>query len=195
MTMHEENQIVRTLLQSLDAHSEGEWNHAERVAVYAVAMGFELEMGASELRTLRFAAVLHDVGKVRLSASVLNKASGLTDEDFVILRSHATLAQEVIGQFEFLKEALPGIRQHHERWDGTGYPEGRVGNEISLMGRIIGVAETYDLLSWGSFYRPAIAPEDAFTEVLRGAGTQFDVDVVHALDRVRRVIQPVGQEP
>ena len=185
---------MRELLRTLDAHSEGEWNHAERVSVYSVAIGHRMGLGSADLRTLRFGALLHDVGKVRISAGLLNKTARLDDADFTMLRLHSVLAQEVIGQIHFLSGALPGIRQHHERWDGTGYPDGLRGEAIPIMARIIGAVEAFDLLSWGSFYRKSLSPDAAFRELTVGSENQFDPEVLKHLDLVRTVIQPLGQE-
>lgn len=192
MSLLTENNTIRALLRSLDEHNRGEWDHAERVAVYATAIGFELGMGDAELRDLRNAAMLHDIGKMRVSAELLSKVGELTEDDFFMLRLHAQIAIEVIEEFEFLEKCLPAITLHHERWDGNGYPTGLAGDQIPLEARIIHVAETYDILVNGSPWRQPLPVDNAFKEILDHSGSQFDPTVVRALDRCRSKIQPLG---
>ncbi len=192
MSLLTENNTIRALLRSLDEHNEGEWDHAERVAVYASAIGFEMRLSDEELRVLRNAAMLHDIGKMRVSASILKKVGQLTEEDFFMLRLHAQIAIEVIEEFEFLEPCLPAITLHHERWDGKGYPKGLAEDQIPLEARIIHVAETYDILVNGSPWRQPLTVDMAFQEMSDHAGTQFDPQVIHALNACRDKIQPLG---
>ncbi len=192
MSLQTENNTIRALLRSLDEHNEGERDHAERVSVYATAIGFQLGLDEAELRVLRNAAMLHDIGKMRVSRDILRKVGELTEDDFFMLRLHAQIAFEVLEEFEFLQPCLDSITLHHEAWNGNGYPKGLVGEAIPLGARIIHVAETYDILVNGSPWRNALPLDAAFEEMKKNSGTQFDPGVVQALDDCRQIIQPLG---
>src|SRR5579862_9310569 len=145
----ERNDVIRALLTRLDRHSPSERGHAERVSVYAVANGEALGLDDEILQNLRYAAVLHDVGKISIDARLLQKIGRLSEEEMDALRLHALIAASVLEAFDWLEPCLPDIRHHHERWDGGGYPDGLVGPDIPIGARIIGLAETYDVLASG----------------------------------------------
>jgi response regulator RpfG family c-di-GMP phosphodiesterase len=192
MTREEQNGVVRAMLVELDAHSAGERNHAERVAVYATATAHELGVRDEDLVAVRRAAQLHDVGKVRVSRALLGKLGKLTDDELQALRLHADLALEVIGRFDFLGPCVPMIRHHHERWDGTGYPDSLAGEAIPLGARAIGVAEAFDTLVSGAPWMKPWTEEEALRELESCAGAQFDPEVVAAFRRVQPLIQPAA---
>ncbi|HWA83873.1 MAG TPA: HD domain-containing phosphohydrolase, partial [Fimbriimonadaceae bacterium] len=145
----ERNDVIRSLLSRLDRHSPSERGHAERVAVYAVATGEALGLDDESLLRLRYAALLHDVGKISIDAQLLSKIGRLTDQEMDALRLHAMIAASVIEAFDWLQPCIPSIRHHHERWDGGGYPDGLAGTEIPLGARIINLAETFDVILMG----------------------------------------------
>ncbi len=170
----------------------GERSHAERVAVYAVATGAELGLSESELRSLRYAAELHDVGKVRVAPELLNKLGELSESDWASMRAHAALSLEVLADFDFLKPCLPAMIYHHERFDGLGYPDGRAGDDIPLGARIIGLCEAFDAMTDGAGWRAARTYAEARHEVARLAGKQFDPRIVEAFLKVQPLIQPLS---
>ncbi|MEJ5253061.1 MAG: HD-GYP domain-containing protein [Chthonomonadetes bacterium] len=174
------NDTVRALVRVAAMREKGADRHSARVAVLAVATGEKLGMSDEELLVLRRAAELHDIGKVAISDSILGKLGSLTDEEIKIMRQHATLALEILGTVQALKPTLPLIKHHHERWDGTGYPDGLAGEQIPLGARIIAVAEVYDILTHGAPWKEPLSIEEAKAELLRCAGTQFDPRVVEA---------------
>ncbi len=180
---------------TLDRHSPGEREHAERVSVYSVAIGAEAGLSEPDLRRLRFSSVLHDVGKVRIHADTLQSTGPLSDEDLLQIRLHAALAEQILEVFEFLRPAIPGIRHHHEWWDGSGYPDRLAKKAIPVDARIIGVAETYDFLTAGSPWSAPLAPEEALIEVRKWSGIQFEPVAVEMLERVWSRIQPPNQLP
>lgn len=185
------NDTIRALVRALDLHEPGEAGHAERVSVYATATGQELGLDFDDLLDLRRASALHDIGKMSVNPNTLRKLGTLTEEELEELRSHALMAMRLIESFEWLRPTVPMIRHHHERWDGTGYPDGLAGEAIPLGARIIGVCEAYDVLLCGSPWRKAVSEELAMAELRACAGTQFDPKVVEALSRVAGLIQPV----
>jgi HD-GYP domain-containing protein (c-di-GMP phosphodiesterase class II) len=186
-----ENDQVRALLRSLEGHAPGERGHAERVAVYAVATGESLGMSDEELVALRRAGQLHDIGKVRVDPRLLQKSGRLSDAEWEALRLHASLAERVLESLEFLQAATPMIRHHHERWDGTGYPDGLAGEEIPLGARILAVAEAFDALTTNFPFHRGIPEAEALEELRRNAGSQFDPAAVEALAKVQPLIQPI----
>lgn len=186
-----QNETVRALVRALDLHEPGEGDHAERVAVYAVATGERMGMSQPDLLVLRRAAALHDVGKISVSQGLLRKLGDLTDEDIAELRAHATMAIKIIESFEWLAAASPIIKHHHERWDGFGYPDGLSGENIPLGARIIAVSETFDVMAHEGSYRATIPESAALAELRASAGTQFDPKVVEAFCLVQPLIQPL----
>lgn len=188
----EHNDAVRALVQTLDDHDPGEGGHALRVSVYATAVGQRMGMKFDDLIDLRHAAALHDIGKISVTQCTLRKLGELDEQELEELRSHALMALQIVGSYAWLKPSVPMIQHHHERWDGFGYPSGLAGEEIPLGARVIGVCEAFDVLLTGSPWKAAVTVDEAFTELDRCSGTQFDKSVVEALKAVQLVIQPVG---
>ncbi len=154
--------------------------HSERVATYTMAIGKQLDMPDQMIQSLRSAAVLHDIGKVGISSSIVEKLGRLTDREFEIMRLHSTIAIRMLEQVKGLEDSLPMIKHHHERFDGKGYPDGLSGHDIPLGARIIAVAETFDILVSSVPWREALPVERAISELRDNAGTQFDPMVVEA---------------
>jgi putative nucleotidyltransferase with HDIG domain len=178
------NDTVKALVRVAAMREKDADRHSARVAVLAVATGEKLGMSDEELLVLRRAAELHDIGKVAISDRILGKLGRLTEEELRIMRQHATLALEILGAVQALKPTLPLIKHHHERWDGTGYPDGLAGEQIPLGARIIAVAEVYDILTHGAVWKEPLGVEEAKVEIQRCAGTQFDPRVVEAFLQV-----------
>lgn len=183
---------MRALLTSLDLHVPGEAGHAERVAVYAVATGHELGLDQGHLLELRRAATLHDIGKVAIEKHVLGKLAELTEAEFNEIKRHAQLAEHVLESMPWMSECLAMIRHHHERFDGSGYPDGLAGDSIPLGARIIAVAEAFDQMVSDCGWRDAVGEDIARSELEECAGTQFDPGVVEAFLRIQPRIQPLS---
>ena len=192
LTLKEKNDQVRSLLKALDLHGPGERGHAERVAVYSVATGYELGIRDEELLMLRYAATLHDVGKVRVDSTLVRKLGRLDDEEIEAMKLHAELCLELLEGFDWLQPCLPMIIHHHERWDGRGYPTGLGANLIPLGARIIAVAETFDVLTIDAGWNQPRDEEMAIAELKACAGTQFDPEIVQAFIKVQPLIQPIS---
>lgn len=154
--------------------------HSDRVTVYALAIGRYLDLSQKILQDLKSAAVLHDVGKVGISRAIVDKLGRLTDREFEIMRLHSSIATRMLENVEGLKDSIPMIKYHHERFDGKGYPDGLAGHDIPLGARIIAVAETFDMLTSDMPWRNSMTLDRAIEEINENSGTQFDPMIVEA---------------
>jgi HD-GYP domain-containing protein (c-di-GMP phosphodiesterase class II) len=154
--------------------------HSERVAAYVLVIGKRLDLPRKALNDLKSAAMLHDIGKVGISRQIVDKFGRLTEREFEIMRLHSTIAIRMLERTKGLKNALPMIKHHHERFDGKGYPDGLTGHDIPLGARIIAVAEAFDILVSDVPWRDAMTLDRAIEELRSNAGTQFDPIVVDA---------------
>ncbi|HKB37765.1 MAG TPA: HD-GYP domain-containing protein, partial [Gemmataceae bacterium] len=167
--------------------------HSERVARIAVELGRELGLQEEELSDIYLTGLLHDVGKIGVHDDILCKASPLTVEEFEHLKQHVIVGYRILADLKPIRSLLPGVLYHHERYDGKGYPDGLVGEDIPLMARILAVADAYDAMSTRRAYRDAI-PYRRVEEILtEGAGTQWDQRVVEAFMRCRQKIFAIRQ--
>ncbi|MFA5785876.1 MAG: HD-GYP domain-containing protein [Actinomycetota bacterium] len=174
---------ARGIVAAIDAKDEYTRGHSERVARLAELLGLELGLPDANLQVLVYGALLHDVGKLAVPKSILTKPARLEPEEYEAIKEHPAKASEVIGEIEFLSEAVSGVYHHHERPDGTGYPSGLTGEEIPFFARIIAVCDAFDAMTSSRAYRGAIPVEDAMTELRRGVGTQFELRIVEAFER------------
>jgi response regulator RpfG family c-di-GMP phosphodiesterase len=164
--------------------------HARSIIQTAEAVGRILGMEPGELRNLRYAAAFHDIGKIAVPESLLNKSGPLTDPEREQLERHVVIGEKILSPVDFLSDILPLVRHGHERWDGEGYPDNLAGERIPLGARIILACDAYDAMTSDRPYREAMTGEGARRELQRGAGTQFDPRVVEALFAVLE-----GREP
>ena len=175
------NQYVSTievLMKALDERDIIASGHSSRVADISHAIGEQMDFNETELRELRLAALLHDVGKIGISENILGKPGRLTDQEYFLVKKHPEIGEKIVGNIEFLKPLARSIRQCHERFDGTGYPDGISNTDIDLKARILAVADTYDYLRSDLSFRRALSVEDSIRELKKCAGTQFDPSVV-----------------
>jgi len=186
------------LVAALSRHDRITRGHSERVRAYAQMIGEEMGLSATEVDRLRWAALIHDVGKLRTPVEILNKPGTLTDDEYEIVKRHPMDGAELAAPLaSWLGEAMPAVVQHHEKWDGTGYPHGLRGTEISRAARIVAVADVFDVLTSVRSYKAACTPAEARAELARCAGTHFDPAVVRAfmhlsLGRLRVVMGPLS---
>lgn len=157
--------------------------HVERVTAYTLVIAEALGWRGKRLEDLRYGAILHDIGKIFVNEGILQKANTLTDEERAEIVKHPPRGAEMVKDIPYLAQAIPIIRSHHERWDGTGYPEGLKGEEIPIEARIVAVADVFDALSSTRPYHSAYTIEEACAHILQSSGTHFDPMVVHAFQR------------
>lgn len=179
---------IAALSATLDLGERATSGHASRVMDYAMMIGEELGLGYEAIDQLRFAGLLHDVGKAGIPEEILLKPSRLTDEELAHVRRHVEIGASIVDQIEFLKSLTPIILHHHERWDGKGYPQGISGESIPLLARVLCVADAFDAMTSERTYAKRLSVRQARMELEAGVGTQFDPRVVAAfLDGLDRM--------
>jgi excisionase family DNA binding protein len=181
--------ILKTLVSTIEAFTKALdmrdvifTGHSARVDNISSSIGKSMGLSGKELQDLKLASLLHDVGKVGISESILGKPGQLTDQEFFLVKQHPEIGGKIIGGIEQLRDVASTIRHHHEKFDGSGYPDGIAGSEIELYARIIGVVETYDFLRSDLSFRKAASVEDTLREIKTCSGTQFDPEVVEHLE-------------
>jgi HD-GYP domain-containing protein (c-di-GMP phosphodiesterase class II) len=175
-----ESPIVE-LVDAIEIKDQATYGHVRRVAGFALAIGRRLNLSPNDLRSLVLAAEMHDVGKISVPNSILGKPGALTPEEFDIVKAHTLRGHAIAQQVQALSPLADVIRSHHERLDGSGYPNGLAGDEIPLLARIIAVADTYDALTSKRPYRDAWSHVEAMAEIMRVRGTTLDPACVDAL--------------
>ena len=167
-------QTVTALVTAIDAKDEYSHGHSLRVAEYAERIARMMGKSEEECRKVYYAGLLHDVGKLGISDGIINKKSELTPEEYEVIKQHPVLGDQILSSIQDYPYIRIGAHYHHERYDGTGYPEGLKEDRIPEIARIISVADTYDTLSSNRSYRSAIPQQLIREEIVAGAGTQFD---------------------
>ena len=177
---------LKALTAALEARDHETHGHSERVVTFSLRLGQELGLGGEGLRALEFGSLLHDIGKIGVPDSILRKPSSLTDAEWERMRLHPVHGQKILRGIEFLEGAARVVAEHHEKWDGSGYPLGLRGEQIDLGARIFAVADAFDAMTSDRVYRRGRPYQEAAEELDRYAGTQFDPNVVAAFHRVPR---------
>jgi HD-GYP domain-containing protein (c-di-GMP phosphodiesterase class II) len=185
--------LVRCLTAAIDAKDPYTAGHSERVARIAVRLGQEMRLGAAAVGDLYLAGLLHDIGKIGTRDSVLQKPGALTEEERKHIQEHPVVGDRLVSEVAALGHLRPGVRSHHERIDGKGYPDGLAGSQIPLMARVLAVADGFDAMMSARPYRPAL-PAARIDAILRdGAGTQWDPVVVEHFMACRDEVYPICQ--
>jgi putative nucleotidyltransferase with HDIG domain len=188
-------QAMESLSATVDARDSYTAGHSRRVQQLSLALGRELGLSQAELDLLGHAALFHDIGKLAIPDSILLKPASLTPEEWAIMQGHAEEGARIIDRLGFLQDAVPAIRHHHERFDGTGYPQRLRGEEIPLGARIIHVADALDSMLTTRIYRAARSVDEALAEVQAKSGTQFCPRCVAALTRILPLESVVAEPP
>jgi HD-GYP domain-containing protein (c-di-GMP phosphodiesterase class II) len=175
---------VRALANAVEARDAYTGRHAERVASYGLEIAASAGLELVDSPEMEFGFLLHDVGKVAVPDAILFKTTVLTEEEYALIRRHPLIGWEILREIDFLGEAKLVVRHHHERWDGAGYPDGLIGEDIPLSARVFAVADTLDALTTDRPYRPASPFLDARKVIEAACGTQFDPGVVEAYRRI-----------
>ena len=174
---------VEALAEAIEKKDHYTGGHTKRVAHFAVVIAQNMKLSPDQLRAIRLGAILHDVGKIGIDDQILRKNAPLTEAEWTAMKTHPQLGFEILRGVEGMHEVTHGIRFHHERWDGKGYPKGLKGEEIPLVARVISVADAYDAMVSNRPYRKGIGPQNAYSEIVNHQGTQFDPAVVEAFIR------------
>jgi putative nucleotidyltransferase with HDIG domain len=176
-------ETLASLSNALEAKDAVTSQHTEEVVRLAVAVAAELDLDFDAVRHVELGAVLHDIGKVRVPESILNKPGPLTDEEWVVMKTHPEVGEHILRPIQSLNAILPIVRHHHERWDGSGYPDKLAGRAIPLGARIVAVCDAYRAMTEDRPYRKALSTLEARKELNEGSGSQFDPDCVEAMVR------------
>jgi putative nucleotidyltransferase with HDIG domain len=181
-------QLQRSICQSLlglanaleakDPYTRG---HSERVGAWAGRIAAALGLPAEEIDTITQAGLLHDIGKIGVPEAVLRKRGPLEESEWALMRNHPIVGAQIVAPFEFFAGGALVIRHHHERWDGSGYPDGLAGTTIPLGARVVAVADVFDALTSDRPYRPALPPDTVLAYLAEEAGRSLDADVVAVL--------------
>ena len=175
---------LKALTAALEARDSETHGHSERVVSYSLRLGREYGLNSEQMKSLEFGSLLHDIGKIGVPDSILRKPAKLTEEEWVRMREHPLHGQQILRGIEFLQGASRVVAQHHEKWDGTGYPLGLRSEEIDICARIFAVADAFDAITSDRVYRRGKPYEAAAQELDDWAARQFDPKVVEAFHRV-----------
>ena len=181
--------VLDALVTAIDNKDHYTRRHSEDVTHWAISMGRELGFSEETLRTVRISGLLHDVGKIAVPDAILRKPGRLSDDEFAILQQHPVFGALIVKDVPNLPEVLGGIRHHHERFDGKGYPDKLAGEEIPMLGRLLAVPDCFSAMTTNRPYRKALEWSEALAEIERGSGTQFDPQMADAfLEVIARLI-------
>ena len=182
---------TKALAAAIDAKDPYTRGHSQRVAQISLEIAKEMGQSPSEQQKVNIAALLHDVGKIGIEDHILKKPGQLTDEEYGIIKQHPRWGAMIMGHISQLKEVVPAIQHHHERLDGTGYPEGLAGDQIPMLARIIAVADTFDAMTTDRLYQKAMDPQFVVSKLHEWKGTRYDPTVVDSMTRIySRIVNP-----
>ena len=178
------DQTLSALMSALDARDRETEGHSNRVSRLACMMGEAIGLNSQELKALERGALLHDIGKIGISDTILHKPGKLTDDEWKIMKVHPDIGARIISRIPFLQECMPVVHYHHERWDGSGYPFGLKEHDIPLFARIFAVADVFDALTSKRSYRKTSSPDDAVEYLREQASILFDPEIVENLAKL-----------
>ncbi|HAW49493.1 TPA: hypothetical protein DCX16_00870 [bacterium] len=171
-------ETIKALAAEIETRNPYTLGHSERVTDYSLIVAKEIGLSSSKIELIRYAGLLHDLGKIGISDNILLKPGKLTEEEFAEIKSHPLKSESIIKLITFLKDALPIVRHHHERYDGRGYPDGLSADQIPIESRILAVADAYDAMTSDRPYRKALTKDEAISALEECRGSQFDPEIV-----------------
>jgi diguanylate cyclase (GGDEF)-like protein/putative nucleotidyltransferase with HDIG domain len=185
---------LRAFLTLINVRDQYTYSHSERVLAYSLALGERIGLAEPEMDLLRFSAYLHDIGKLEIDASLLNKAESLNQEEQAIVRSHSVRGSDLLKPLVAYLPLIPIIRAHHENYDGSGYPDGLREEDIPILARIIRIADSFDVMTVGRSYRRARTMDDTCAELQARAGSWYDPQLVFPfLEIMKEIYQPLAK--
>ena len=170
-------EVIEAFVGTIDAKDKYTNGHSTRVAKYSKMLASAYGLNDEEIKEIYYAAMLHDIGKIGIPDSIINKPEKLTDAEYNIIKTHSVIGSQILSSISSMKNIAVGVRGHHERFDGKGYPDGLQGTDIPLIARIITVADAYDAMTSNRSYRKFMAQEDARSEIVKNRGIQFDPEI------------------
>lgn len=177
-------QLMQTLSTTIEAKDEYTRGHSHRVAEYSVLIAKELGWEQKDIINLRHAAHMHDIGKIGIPDTILNKPTRLTEEEYAVIKEHTVIGAEILKNITLINYVMEVARHHHERYDGSGYPDGLKGEDIPIQARIVAVADSYDAMQSRRIYRNSLSAEVIYEEIKNNRGTQFDPEIADAFLRL-----------
>lgn len=183
--------VIQSLIRIVEARDRYTRGHSERVAEYAAKIAGKMGFSADEIALLRETGMLHDIGKLGIEESVLNKREKLSQEEWEMIRQHPLIGEEILKPIYLNPQMLSIVREHHEHYDGKGYPRGLQGDEIGIFAQILSVADAYDAMTSSRAYREAFSKVAAIEELKRNKGTQFSPKIVEVFIRVLQEDSPI----
>ena len=176
--------VIRSLTLILEAKSPYTRGHSEGVTRYATRIARKLGMKEEEIKLIKQGGIFHDIGKIGIKESILSKPSGLTKEEYDIVKEHPVIGDGILKPISFFDKIRPMVRSHHERIDGKGYPDGLTGKDMSIFIRIMVVADSYDAMASDRPYRKRLSKKKIIEELERNSGTQFDADIARTMIKI-----------
>ena len=167
-------QTLRYTVEAKDTYTRG---HSDRVSEYSILIGEKMGLSENDIQTLMVGGIFHDIGKIGISDSILLKETKLTDSEYNEIKKHPSIGKNILSNTKIFQNLIPIVYYHHERFDGTGYPEGLSGNEIPLLARIVSVADAFDAMTSKRSYRNDLSIPEAIEELKRCSGSQFDPNI------------------
>ncbi|HEY5616825.1 MAG TPA: HD-GYP domain-containing protein [Vicinamibacterales bacterium] len=186
---------LEAFAKAIDARDHYTAGHSERVTAYSLVLARHSGKYSTEFETIRRAAMLHDIGKVGVPDSVLLKPGSLDPRERALIETHVMIGHQMLESLAFLGASLPAVRGHHERWDGSGYPDQLFGSDIHPHARLMAVADSYDAMTCERPYRGALTAGEAAMELRAKSGGQFDPDMIDLFDAVEREFAALHLEP
>ena len=186
---------IRAISNALDTKDSYTNGHSLRVTLYSMILAKKLGLDETYMEDIEIAGLLHDIGKIAMPKSILCKNGKLTDEEFLVMKSHPVRGEKIVLNIKKLQVISEWVKSHHEKWDGSGYPDGLKGEQIPLPGRIIALADTYDAMTSTRPYRTALSHDVAMLEIRRCSGTQFDPNLADIFISLSDVIDDARKNP